>query len=316
LFPINTYKAKKEIKSDFIVSSYSIEYQRRAQFLTNPRESLEHDDSLFLINYSEDRTYKDLKIKIESGKIFTDRRIAFEPFRQFRLSDDPDFYVFDEGEAITDEPGYNWEYNLFGATPPDRVITNTGAEFVDLIIYWDPVADGYQAIRDEEFILVENVVDRFTEYNLRLSPGRILNNWADYLNVGIDKKLDTDLIRPTFAKNNRLMETTLARLANCQINLKRNISEDADIALSDFGLSRSRPFQPVMIQFSARVPFYIQKNLFARLRKLNAVNGENPGYIEVQAKDKKVYLLYVGKIEYHIKREELKITGKLINEVN
>lgn len=63
--------------------------------------------------------------------------------------------------------------------------------------------------KNENFTNINGILDPATVYNLRLSLARIRYNWAPLLNIGLNKKLNTDVLKTTFIKNNDKLESFL-----------------------------------------------------------------------------------------------------------
>lgn len=63
--------------------------------------------------------------------------------------------------------------------------------------------------RNENFTNINGILDPASVYNLRLSLARIRYNWSPFLNIGFTKKLNTDVIKTTFIKNNDKLESAL-----------------------------------------------------------------------------------------------------------
>lgn len=249
LTPIKTYKSKFVKKSKWITSGYSIEAQRREQFKTNPSQSLSNDDDIFIVSCNESFT----RTATNYTTYPTLNRIEFS--RQMNLLVGNNFKVIGNNSSsnngktfvVTSKVQNSFElYEVSGAT----LSSDNGSVMIEQAI------TEIQSEKDEAFTVVTGLFSPETAYNLRFSPKRILYNWSGFLNIGFDKKLDTDVIKTTFIKNNDKMTSMLSLLDPFRgYEPTQVIEEGGETALQLLRSGKSAFHEPTFYYFNARMDY-------------------------------------------------------------
>lgn len=178
------------------------------------------------------------------------------------------------------------------------------------IIAMQRAAAGYAPEKDESFDIVDGLISPESAYNIRISPKRILLNWAIWLRNIFHFKLDSDTITPTFVAQNGAMKTQLKVSDPHPIgDLNRDvIREDEPLQLVNYPVT-DRIFRPEWIHFKARLtPDKIQ--LINRAMKGGDKEDRNYGWIAVKDPKGLYQAGFVYELDYNFFTE--KATFKLM----
>jgi hypothetical protein len=150
--------------------------------------------------------------------------------------------------------GYSIEQSRrqqFSVTPTDS-FQNDDEGFLISMSRLSPVT--YATEKDENFQLTENLISPETAYNLRISPVRMLVNWAIWIYNLFHYKPTTEKIKNTFHTQNGLLRTQLLATDPRPVgDINRAIWQDnQDIVLSDLPVEE-RIYRPEWINFKARL---------------------------------------------------------------
>jgi len=262
LLPITTYKQTYTAKSNFIAAGTMIEAHRREQFKVNPSTSLSNDDDLFFIATVDDIVFSDLPFYINS--------YAGEPAAAKSLIWLGRGVELGVGETFAFASGLNAgkNFTVLQATgkPGEFLVADVATQEAGTtsVTVVTSGSDVY-AERNENFAVVAGISSPGTAYNLRDTPSQILFNHAPVLNIGLSKKLSSDVIINTFAKNNGQLKTQFVATDTCS-NRDNNlaIKEDGDIMLSDYQGSRAI-MQPMTVTFKTELRYDLLSFLKDRL---------------------------------------------------
>ena len=160
--------------------------------------------------------------------------------------------------------------------------------------------------KDESFQTVENVISPTTAYNLRISPFRMLLNWAIWLRGMLFFKAGTSVIKNTFFAGNGDMITQFeATEPNPvgDINLLE-WEEKQDISLTNLAVpDNDKIYKPEWITFKTRLtPDKIQ--IINESMVGHWSNNTNYGYITVKDLDGLYQAGYLYEMEYNYASEE------------
>lgn len=275
--PIKSYRNKFEKLSKFIASGYAIEFQRRKTFEneSDNRGSSPYDDDVFIIAMTTENYEVGIRKITNSEIIYLTQFLANPPAVGSTITvvgttlNNGNYTVASIGE--------------YGFLPKKTLITVVQSTLDEGFI-----ADGYikyeggeySPERNQPFESVTGVISPKSSYNLRISPKRMLYNWAKWINSGLFHKVGTDILKSTFTKSNLLLGGLVTQFKNTETCLlgdqdREVITEGADVALSDFNGFRKK-FKPINIRFKARINYVDLKYI---LDKHQNESAESYGYI-------------------------------------
>lgn len=161
--------------------------------------------------------------------------------------------------------------------------------------------------KDEAFAFVENLISPGTVYNLRLTPTRMLLNWAEWLRNAFHYKQPTDKIKSTFVAQNGKLKTQLA-FGDIQpvgdINLLE-WTEGADILISDYAVAE-RIYRPEWVFFKCRITPDTANTINAALMG-RATDVINYGYLTVKDHKGDYQAGFPYEMEYNFVSEQLSV---------
>jgi hypothetical protein len=170
----------------------------------------------------------------------------------------------------------------------------------------------YVPEKDEAFTQVSGVISPQTAYNLRLSPKRMLLNWAIWLRNVFHYKLSTDLIKPTQHVQNGALVTQLRFQDDRFVGdfHRQQINEAEPVDLSNYPVEE-RIYRPEWIYFKTRLtPDKIQ--LINNAMKGAASENVNYGWIAVKDDQGLYQAGYPYEMEYNFASEQA--TFKLLKK--
>lgn len=275
--PIKSYRNKFEKLSKFIASGYAIEFQRRKTFEneSDNRGSSQYDDDVFIVAMTTENYEVGIRKITNTKVIYLTQFLANPP-------------VVGSTITVIGTTLNNGNYTVasigdYGFLPKKTSITVTESTLDEGF-----VADGYVKYeggeyspeRNQPFESVTGVISPKSSYNLRISPKRMLYNWAKWINSGLFHKVGTDILKSTFTKSNLLLGGLVTQFKNTETCLLGDqdrvvITEGADVALSDFNGFRKK-FKPINIRFKARINYVDLKYI---LDKHQNESAESYGYI-------------------------------------
>lgn len=166
----------------------------------------------------------------------------------------------------------------------------------------------YKPEKDEPFTTVTNLISPDTAYNLRLSPKRMLYNWAVWLKNVFHFKVGTDVIKNTFVAQNGQLTTQLSSGDTRPIGDIGLISlkESDNVALNSITTDRAL-FIPEWIKFKCRLqPDQVEMLNRALKGKLGA--DKNFGYVRYLDPTDGLVTGWPYKLEYNFYTEEAELT--------
>lgn len=214
-----------------------------------------------------------------------------------------------KSKAITS--GYSLESSRrmqFDATPTNSYQNDDNS----FIIAMRRNGSDYATERSEAFDTVTGVISPDTAYNLRLSPKRMLLNWAVWLKNIFHYKKDTEVIKPTLVVQNGELTTRFKPTEPNPIGdiNKELIKENEEVSLANYAVEE-RIFRPEWISFKTKItPDKIQ--LINRAMKGSAHDSVNYGYIAVKDKDGLYQAGYLYELDYNFHTEQA--TMKLLKK--
>lgn len=143
----------------------------------------------------------------------------------------------------------------------------------------------YAPEKNEAFDIVNNVISPATSYNLRLSPIRILLNWAIWLKNAFYYKASTEKIKVTYVAQNATAQTRFKSTEPLPVgDINKSLwTEKQDIELTNYPVAE-RLWRPEWVTFKCRLTpdkvFTINEALRGRKS-----SGINYGYIVVKDYD-------------------------------
>lgn len=276
LTPIKVDKDKLELKSKFIASGYAIEFQRRIQFENTGNQSAQYDDDVFIVSVTKDKYEVGIrKIDGPEKKIYLKHKIDNLP-------------SLGDSLQILGSASNNGTYTITNITeegilPKRTVITvseSLTSEAYDSdfrILY---TSGEYSPERAQKFELVEGIISPNTSYNLRLSPKRMLYNWAKWINSFLFYRDSGDILKNTFVKNDILDGTLTTRFADseqCLLGDQDRVTmiERSDVTLAELNGNR-KLFKPNKYEFNCQLPY---EDVLEIIDKHYMDTDESYGYI-------------------------------------
>lgn len=293
--PIRSHDNKFSKLSDLIASGYAIENTRRELYSSEgaSKNSTKYDDDKFIISVLRSTpAYKQYnsdpyilfaayakyiviwlaqEIQIVSGQTI----MLSSPISSANLNIQYTINSFSVSKQNLGGSTVRWLYYLYVDETP---VSETIYAPVQIRIYENSL---YSSEKNENFTVQQgSLIDPASAYNLRLSPKRMLLNWAKWLNGGLMYKDGSELIKNTFVKQNGELTTISRQNRNCEIDhYQETIKESDPVALAGFS-ERDRIFIPDWVSFNAR----LQKNQINKIKLAmsnNSSGSDNYGYISV-----------------------------------
>jgi hypothetical protein len=234
-------RVKNELqqRSKLVASAYSLEITRRLQFINNAQDGSDHDDKLFMVCLGN-------RVKAKIVAWLDANTIELEAITQGEFGEITLFNVGANNGTYTvvDVPYFSDRKTIIKVSPSlpstDPLII---AENSYAIMF---LQEGYAAERDENFTLVDNVIDKDSYYNLRVTPNRNMLRWSNMLNIGLYKYLSEDYYFSD-GKSNFKAVTNMAVGTGDEV-LGIDISEQGQF---DAGDLQQPIFEPVELEFEA-----------------------------------------------------------------
>jgi hypothetical protein len=167
----------------------------------------------------------------------------------------------------------------------------------------------YAPEKDEAFDVVNNVISPSTAYNLRISPIRMIINWAIWLYNVFHFKPTTDKITHTSTLQNENLETQFSATELNPIGDLNKIlwQEKQHITLSDYAVEE-RLYRPEWVYFKCRLtPDKIQLINEALTGARN--NSVNYGYVAVKDDGGLYQAIWVYELSYNYASELAEFKG-------
>lgn len=169
--------------------------------------------------------------------------------------------------------------------------------------------------KDENFTNITGILDPGSVYNLRISLARIKYNWSRFLNIGLTKKANTDVLKTTFIKNNDKLSSILKSTdPRRRFEPQGNLVESGDVPMNVFrGDNRSAIHQAIEANFKAVIA-YDEYMLIKDSLQGNSLLTSNHGCV-VHPDDKgNVWLSHVYNMDYTFPTGEATFQVALIEE--
>lgn len=166
----------------------------------------------------------------------------------------------------------------------------------------------YVPEKNEAFDAVTGMISPTTAYNLRLSPKRMLYNWAVWLANTFHFKATGEKIKRTFVAQNADLSSDLKTADTRPVGdiNKIALTEGSDVVLSDYAVER-RIFIPEWIKFKCKLtPDKVDMINLALKGKYDAT--KNYGYLQYRDPVLGYGKGWPYKIEYNFYTEEAEIT--------
>jgi hypothetical protein len=162
----------------------------------------------------------------------------------------------------------------------------------------------YAPEKNEAFDVVNNVISPGTAYNLRLSPVRMLLNWAIWLKNAFFFKSSTEKIKITYVAQNATMQTQFKGSEPLPVgDINKSLwTEKQDIELSNYPVEE-RIWRPEWVYFKTRLTpdKIVLINEALRGRK---DNGVNYGYVVVKDHNGQYQAGWPYEINYNFATEQ------------
>lgn len=301
LAPIKTFKQKYEQISEFIASAYAIEYTRREQFAEKPTNNYKYDDDVFIFSMIE-RCYDYDIVTISPNNSFVVELVVdiptliLEQIGTLEIIGGPNAGVYTI-LSVSDLTAPFYSFRVVEPIPDQLDFSGTLQ-----ICLWKPEAD-------ENFSVINNILDPESYYNFRLSIKRCLLNHGWIINSGYRYKPPTDEVKFTFGKGNYFAETQLINGAECPNGDPDYLlwQEGGDVQLSQYNQNK-KLFSPEWVEFKTRLSFddiiYI-KNAHKNL----SPDNNNYGYFEVTDYNGVVQQFYLWELNYMPGKEMAEFKG-------
>jgi hypothetical protein len=277
LTPITTYKQKLRVISDMITSGYDIEFTRREQFKENPSKSHSRDNDIYLIAINEEENalpgialyYSDSEGWLAIDGEFTKLLVGATQITiigSFSPSINKTYVITN----IQHKDGRTYFYTSTSVPHSGSSSSVTAAFNITF----------YTAERLDQFELVDNLIDADSSYNLRLSPKRMMQNWAKIINSGLFFKPASNEVHFMFGEGNVELRTRRKTTACMPNDPDRSLIKEKDsIALSDNNQFK-KLFRPEWIVFKTLLtPNQVERIRWSHQNASHA--GDNYGYISV-----------------------------------
>lgn len=266
-------KVKQEAmqKSKIVASAYSLEITRRLQFINNQEDGSDHDDKVFMVCLGN-------RVKARVVAWLANDTVELEAISQGTFEEITLYNVGANNGTYTvlDVPYFSDRKTVVKVSPnlPSTLASLIGEDSYAEIF----LTSGYAPERNENFTLVENVIDADSYYNLRVTPTRNMLKWSNLLNVGMYKYLSEDYY---FAdgKSNFKAVTNMAVGQGDEI-LGINIGENAQF---DAGDLLQPLFEPIELEFESPLSvkdFHkIKANPYQLIALSDTSNNKYEGYL-------------------------------------
>ncbi len=309
LLPFKTQKRKLEKFCDFITSGYAIEFQRRSQFSDEKtgKSAVAYDDDIFLIALSNEE-YQIPAFYFIDNQIFLNQRIINPPAIPFTIE------IMALPGGTTSNAGIYTVNSIedIGFLPYTSLLTidETLTTEIPVLTVVKYTAGDYTPERAQPFDIVNNIIGPNSAYNLRLSPKRMLMNWARWFNSGLFHKSGSQVVINTFTKNNIIsggLETQFNEAETCNLgdDTKALIVENNNESLSNLN-SNQKLLKPFRIKLSARLTWSEVQYIRDRLKKGYLSNAY--GYIKFEDLDGVQKKGFIESLKFNPKIEEVEFT--------
>lgn len=210
LFPIERVKRKLSLESEVIASGYKIENQRREQFSEVEQETVTDDENTFVIKGIENEDYL---LPASPGQDV--QTVIIDSVGTIAILGT--YYDINTGDLVT-----MTRDDAFVLISNESVINVTRSGLYTTITVGASLSDGVstasdwtiavgngriRASRNEEFEVLDNVIDPPTVYNAGLNPKYMLLNHGPIINSGFNFKNDSDLVRTQNVRLNENMRS-------------------------------------------------------------------------------------------------------------
>jgi hypothetical protein len=239
--------------SDLIASGYAIEQTRRVQFSDTPNDSTAYDDDAFIICVDQTGAVQAGASAVTVAGKFV--QTAGKASLVLNNADVPRWLAVGVTFQVAGSTANSGLFRVlsiqstlevsFVTTGPlrlprllfktalilSRAITAESGSYTLSI----GTEGSFVAERDEDFELVDGVVDPETIYNLRLAPRFNFLRHAPYLASSLVYRSGSEVIRNTFTKNNTGLRTKLRNSASGDINIdiRRTINHADNLYVAD-----------------------------------------------------------------------------------
>ena len=301
LLPIERKKDEFQQESLFIGAAAKIENQRREQFADVSQETVTDDEKVFVIQgvQGEDYTidpFPDQSVQIVI--IETNRVSLYGTYFDIQVNDNVTIVrEFDGFQLLNNEAILSVE--ITGAyTIIDVAATLTPAASTASVWIVTVSGNRLRAARDEEFSLIEGVIDSKTVYNVGLNPRYMLLNHSLLLNSGLHFKDGADTIKVTDVQLNDQMRAQFKtnRGAYTLATLAQTVDMGADISLNDVN-QFNRLFTGRRIRFTTTIGYDIVLDI--KEAYLNRSHPNHYGYITVGDVDGEEIQGYLMDMKYN-----------------
>lgn len=292
--PIKRHDNKFPKLSKLIASGYAIEYTRRELYTKDGenKKSTKYDDDCFILALHKGETaFRTVQVDLYALFSPAARQIIFYLTEEIQIVAGQRLSLFSPSSSPNAGIEYTVNYSVrehfqagsytgflyrvyINQTPINELVYTP----VSFRIY-DNIP--FRTETNENISVIGNtLLDPGSAYNLRISPKRMLYNWAKWLNGGLMYKNGSELIKNTFTKHNGDLTTRVTVDRNCDIDYFDEIIREGDpIALAGFA-ERDKFFIPDWVTFTARISKdEVQKIRLAMTN--NSLAGDNYGYISV-----------------------------------
>ncbi|MBD2705504.1 hypothetical protein IC229_33140 [Spirosoma sp. BT702] len=257
--------------SDLIASGYALEMTRRVQFSDKPQDSTTYDDDAFIIcttGYGVLTPGDTSATRLVTFGMIAQKATLFMTYasQPSWLTKGITFLV--EGtalnnglfQAVSVDSGELFGVKVVWLTLDRPIQTEQNVE-ATLSINSNGI---YTAERNENFAVVEGVVDPATTYNLRLSPRYNFLRHSRYIAGGYVYTNGSLPVSCSFAKNNVGLRTQLADNAEGDenIDIRRLVGHSDALSVADLRNPLRALWQPETIKIEA--PLTIDQMLYLR----------------------------------------------------
>lgn len=281
--PIQTIKKKKDYISDVIASGYLIENSRREQFKEVPEDSVTNDSKVFCINSIDDDAYEDLTMSFLQavGPIyFIDINATY-----LNLSIGDVITISNSAsnnKAFTiEEISFNLNGNVNFLLGVRLTVTESNTiDNIDTGVTLTKSSSFLRALRNEEFVTLNNVISPETVYNVGLNPKYMLFNQSPLINSGFNPKSGADLVKTQDVKLNEDMQCRFASGEGGYIldPDRETVTMDGNLTLNQLN-NYGRLFTGNLIKFTTSIGY--DNVLLIRDAYLNQASTDNFGYLRV-----------------------------------
>ncbi len=258
--PIETNKSRLKKISDFLLSSYFIEYARQRAFFENNQndenctqaqlnndtggESYETDDDTFMIATLDGQQSFDLDLDFQSDNqlIISKWDLPIVVNEEITISGT----TLNNGVYVVNQI----EIDIISNTATLSLNQTVNNEVVNAQL--STTTSRPQAEKDEPFQNVTGILNPQSAYNLRHHIKRIIIRWAKIWLSSLFYKNDFDSVKFVFGPANNNLSTTLDSNEQCIFDDFEGLSVRDDATLNKFVLNQIKPiYKPNKIEFEA-----------------------------------------------------------------